>query len=140
MALYDEYRLLQPTSFRLIQTQPCRDGEDSDTVRLRMCVQNLDESELLPGIDLRPTARPTVRFDEEVSQRPQDELRVKQRLLVHQKSRGKISRLLSKFKKEDDMDAMISLSAIPPGEPMIRKKFTWGNYVAMSYTWGPKER
>ncbi|KAG7139457.1 hypothetical protein HYQ45_003580 [Verticillium longisporum] len=54
-----------------------------------------------------------------------------------------MSRFITKLKpklgtaKQDT--TLVPLSEIPDGEPKVRNRFTWGNYVAMSYSWGKKE-
>ncbi|EEY16452.1 conserved hypothetical protein [Verticillium alfalfae VaMs.102] len=59
------------------------------------------------------------------------------------KHRGRMSRFITKLKpkpgtaKQDT--TLVPLSEIPDGEPKVRNRFTWGNYVAMSYSWGKKE-
>ncbi|KAL9948181.1 hypothetical protein ACHAQF_005033 [Verticillium nonalfalfae] len=54
-----------------------------------------------------------------------------------------MSRFITKLKpkpgtaKQDT--TLVPLSDVPDGEPKVRNRFTWGNYVAMSYSWGKKE-
>ncbi|OAF98590.1 uncharacterized protein CC84DRAFT_1234364 [Paraphaeosphaeria sporulosa] len=56
---------------------------------------------------------------------------------------GRLSRLASKLTlkakvPEKDL-TIVPMNEIPEGEPKMRDRFTWGNYVAMSYSWGKKE-
>ncbi|PNH70620.1 hypothetical protein VD0002_g111 [Verticillium dahliae] len=144
----------EPLAIRLIQIQP-RIGDDHPTeskIVLRMRVVSLDASQLVFGESPIPTGRPSVRFDEEMNlDRPQEIFGIARcsmprpqgqqtHVAEHQ---GRMSRFITKLKpklgtaKQDT--TLVPLSEIPDGEPKVHNRFTWGNYVAMSYSWGKKE-
>ncbi|CRK07855.1 hypothetical protein BN1723_008960 [Verticillium longisporum] len=144
----------EPLAIRLIQIQP-RIGDNHPTeskIVLRMRVVSLDASQLVSSESPIPTGRPSVRFDEEMNlDRPQEFFGIARCSMPRPqgqqtsaaKHRGRMSRFITKLKpklgtaKQDT--TLVPLSEIPDGEPKVRNRFTWGNYVAMSYSWGKKE-
>ena len=112
----------------------------------------VDLSQLLDGESVEPTGRRSVRFDDEMTlHRPQEFFGI-ERSLIHRphaqqqpggKDRGKISRWFARLRpkskaSEEDLKP-VPVHVIPDGEHTVRHRFDWGNYVAMSYTWGEKE-
>ncbi|RBQ83331.1 hypothetical protein VDGD_09754 [Verticillium dahliae] len=144
----------EPLAIRLIQIQP-RIGDDHPTeskIVLRMRVVSLDASQLVSGESPIPTGRPSVRFDEEMNlDRPQEIFGIARGSMPRPQGQqthvaehqGRMSRFITKLKpklgtaKQDT--TLVPLSEIPDGEPKVHNRFTWGNYVAMSYSWGKKE-
>jgi hypothetical protein len=147
----------EPLAIRLIQIQPRKPDQSpiSDTIELKMCVVNLASSHLLKGESAEPTGRPSVRFDEEMNvERPEEYFGIPRSSMpkwnttqneepAESKEHSRLSRLTSKLTlkaKAPKKDlTMVPMNEIPQGEPKMRDRFTWGNYVAMSYTWGKKE-
>ncbi|KAM0277244.1 hypothetical protein ACHAQH_005965 [Verticillium albo-atrum] len=145
---------VEPLAIRLIQIQP-RIGDEhpmDSKIVLRMRVVSLDSSQLAAGESTIPTGRPSVRFDEEMNlDRPQEIFGIPRSSMPrpqgHQapeaKVRGRLSRLVNRLKSKNGAGkqdtTLVPLSDIPEGEPLVRKRFKWGNYVAMSYSWGKKE-
>ncbi len=139
----------KPLSIRLIQIQPRKEDEGAmlADIVLRMRVVNLDPAELLPGESPRQSGRPTIRFEEETTgPLPQEYFGIPKSSMPqapqpNPKSKKMLSmtRLVSKLKSTKLDDPMVPVTAIPEDEPMVRGRFKWGNYVAMSYSWGAKE-
>lgn len=153
----------KPLAIRLIQIQPrAKDvGPMSSPIKLRMRLVDLDpRSQLLPGESALPPWRPTVRFDEEMSmERPDERFGIPRSAVPtssghrqpappspvppEKSSRG-LRRLVAKLTAaKTEMTSpdltMVSLCEIPEGELKVRNRFWWGNYVAMSYSWGKLE-
>jgi hypothetical protein len=147
----------EPLAIRLIQIQPRKPDKSpfSSPIELKLRVVNLASSRLLEGESAEPTGRPSVRFDEEMNvERPQEYFGIprcsmpKWSSAQHEepsehRELGRLSRLTSKLTlkaKAPKKDfTMVPMNEIPEGEPKMRDRFTWGNYVAMSYSWGKKE-
>ena len=147
----------EPHAIRLIQIQPRKPDKSpfSSPIELNMCVVNLASSRLSRGESAEPIGRPSVRFDEEMNlARPEEYFRIPRCSMPkwnsaqdqeprEHKELGRLSRLTSKLTlkaKAPKKDlTMVPMNAIPEGEPKMRNRFTWGNYVAMSYSWGEKE-
>ncbi|KAE9369878.1 hypothetical protein N431DRAFT_547195 [Stipitochalara longipes BDJ] len=59
------------------------------------------------------------------------------------KDRGRFSRLIAKLKPKPEPQkkdcTLVPVIGFPKEDPKVRNRFEWGNYVAMSYTWGKKE-
>ncbi|KAH7064446.1 heterokaryon incompatibility protein-domain-containing protein [Paraphoma chrysanthemicola] len=146
-----------PLAIRLIQIQPRKPDESpfSSTIKLKMRVVNLASSYLLKGESVELTGRPSVRFDEEMNvEQPEEYFGIPRSSMPmwntaqdeqppeHEKL-GRLSRLASKLSlkaKAPKKDlTIVPMNEIPEGEPKMRDRFTWGNYVAMSYSWGKKE-
>ncbi|KAK3624594.1 hypothetical protein LTR56_020941 [Elasticomyces elasticus] len=137
-----------PLSIRLVEIEPLPENESDAESRIVLRMHVVDLSQLLPGESAEPTGRPSVRIDEEV--RWPDEYFEVERSCIQQphasqqtssRGRGRLSRLVAKLKlKPKPVSDLVPCHTIPEGEPMVRNRFQWGNYVAMSYSWGRKER
>lgn len=152
---YSQYPLKTRTSIRLVQIVPLGENENAfgDEVALRMRVVDLHPQNLVAGESMVPSGRPTVRFDEEVSYRPTEHFGVSAQMLSklqkkqaeeqhgkkwRDKKRSRLDRMVSKI-VGGPPDELVPVTTFLNSEPIITNRWSWGNYVAMSYSWGEKE-
>ncbi|PNH56647.1 hypothetical protein VD0003_g1072 [Verticillium dahliae] len=102
----------------------------------------------LPDVDDEPLAIRLIQIQPRIGDDHPTESKIVLRMRVGQQThvaehQGRMSRFITKLKpklgtaKQDT--TLVPLSEIPDGEPKVHNRFTWGNYVAMSYSWGKKE-